>query len=98
MLYNQLRGRRRKVFSADMQVRIKIAAQDEPPTYYYPDAMIACDPAEKGQRWREKPSVLFEITSRSTRRIDEREKLAAYLSISSLAAYVRIAQDLPAVA
>lgn len=98
MLYNRLRGRRCKVFSADMQVRIKTAAQDEAPTYYYPDAMIACDPAEKGKRWRENPSALFEITSRSTRRIDEREKLTAYLDIPSLEAYVRIAQDQPAVA
>ena len=27
--------------------------------YYYPDAMMACDPADSGRGWRERPSALF---------------------------------------
>ena len=98
MLYNRLRGKRCAAFGSDMQVRILSAAPEEASTYYYPDAMIACDPTDKGKRWRERPSALFEITSKSTRRVDEREKLAAYLGIAALQAYVRIAQDRPTVA
>ena len=97
MLYNRLRGRRCEAFGSDMQVKIVPAVSELGPSYYYPDAMIACDPTDTGNRWRERPSALFEITSKSTRRVDEREKRAAYLSIPSLEAYVRILQDQPAV-
>ena len=97
LLFNRLRGKRCAAFGSDMQVRINTAVRDAVPSYYYPDAMIACDPTDKGKRWRERPSALFEITSRSTRRVDEREKLHAYLGIAALQAYVRIAQDQPAV-
>lgn len=97
MLYNRLRSRRCDAFGSDMQVKIAPRISVEESTYYYPDAMIACDPTDKGNRWRERPSALFEITSKSTRRVDEREKLNAYLSIAALRAYVRIAQDQPEV-
>lgn len=98
MLYARLRGKRCAAFSSDMQVRIAASDPNSPSCYYYPDAMIACDPTDKGKRWRERPSALFEITSKSTRRVDEREKLAAYRAIASLQAYVRIVQDGPVVA
>ena len=96
MLYNQLRGRRCKGYVADMKVRLQHPASGR--TYfYYPDAMIACNPADVGQGWREQPAALFEIISESTRQIDEREKRAAYLGLGSLEAYVRIEQDRPEV-
>ena len=92
MLYNRLRGRRCKGYVADMKVRL------QPPSsgrtyFYYPDAMIACNPTDAGRGWREQPAALFEIISESTRQIDEREKRAAYLELGSLEAYVRIEQD-----
>ncbi len=98
MLNVRLRGKRCEPFGSDMQVRISPPNVNEESTYYYPDAMIACDPTDKGNRWRERPSALFEIASKSTRRVDEREKYNAYLGIAALQAYVRIAQDRPAVA
>ncbi len=98
MLHIRLRGRRCEPFGSDMQVRIEPAMPELGPSYYYPDAMIACDPTDVGNRWRERPSALFEILSKSTRRVDEREKRAAYLGIAALKAYVRIAQDRPSVA
>ncbi len=98
MLSVRLRGRRCEPFGSDMQVRIGASDLGSVPAYYYPDAMIACDPTDDSSRWRERPSALFEVISRSTRRIDEREKLAAYLKIATLEAYVRIAQDQPSAA
>ena len=65
--------------------------------FYYPDAMVACNPTDAGHGWREQPAALFEIISESTRQIDEREKRTVYLNLSSLQAYVRIEQDRPEV-
>jgi Uma2 family endonuclease len=88
-LGTRLRGKPCQAFGSDMKVKLR------PPgdTYfYYPDAMIACDPTDSGHGWRERPAVLFEIISEDTRRIDEREKRLAYRQLSSLTAYVRIEQ------
>jgi Uma2 family endonuclease len=95
VLHVRLRGRPCEPFGSDMKVRLY------PPhsaTYfYYPDAMIACDPADSGHGWRERPSALFEIISEDTRRVDEREKRLAYLQLTSLHAYVLIEQSRPEV-
>jgi Uma2 family endonuclease len=42
---------------------------------------------------QESPTVLFEVLSPSTRRVDEGEKLQAYLSIRSLKAYMLIESE-----
>lgn len=94
MLYNRLRGRPCQPFGSDMRVHFQLLGDTY---FYYPDAMIACDPTDSGHGWREQPSVLFEIISDSTRRIDEREKRTAYLQLPSLEAYLRIEQDRPEV-
>ncbi|MBV9127364.1 MAG: Uma2 family endonuclease, partial [Verrucomicrobia bacterium] len=80
--------------SSDMKLRLQ---QPGGTYFYYPDAMISCDPTDAGNGWRERPAALFEIVSDSTRRTDEREKRMAYLGLSSLLAYVRIEQDRPVV-
>ena len=89
-LHRRLRGKSCQPFGSDMKVRLLPL---DSTYYYYPDAMIACDPADSGHGWRERPSALFEIISEDTRRIDEREKRLAYLQLASLQAYVRIEQD-----
>jgi Uma2 family endonuclease len=89
MLYAQLRGKTCQPFGSDMKVRLQSLGDTY---FYYPDAMVACDPADSGHGWRERPAVLFEILSEDTRRLDEREKRFAYLQIPSLQAYVRIEQ------
>jgi Uma2 family endonuclease len=40
--------------------------------------------------------VIVEVLSKSTRRLDEGEKLDAYLSLESLSAYILLEQDLAA--
>ncbi len=94
MLRNQLRSRRCASFGSDMRVRMHRQSPDAV-YFYYPDAMVACNPADVGNGWREQPAALFEIISESTRQIDEREKRSAYLQLPSLEAYVRIEQGRP---
>lgn len=89
-LSNQLRGRKCEAFGSDMRVHFQMQGERY---YYYPDAMIACDPSDSGRPWREQPTVLFEIITEDRRSIDEREKRIAYKQLPSLQAYVRIEQD-----
>lgn len=96
MLYVRLRGKRCRGFGGNMKALLHPQPSGRA-YYYYPDAMIACDPTDAGHGWRERPTVLFEIASESTRQIDEREKRSAYLQLSSLDAYVRIEQGRPEV-
>ena len=92
MLHQRLRGRRCQPFGSDMKLRLQ-PQSDGHVYFYYPDAMIVCDPADSREEgWREKPAALFEIIFGSTRHIDTREKRLAYLQIPSLQAYVRIEQ------
>ncbi len=89
-LGTQLRGKPCQPFGSDMKLRINLFGDFD---FYYPDAMIACDSTDGvGHGWRERPTVLFEIISEETRRIDQREKRLAYLQIASLEAYIRIEQ------
>ena len=96
LLHTRLRGRRCEAFGSDMQVRFRPSfTPDRLPYHYYPDAMVACDPTDRGHRWRERPSAIFEILSESTRHVDEGEKRLVYFQLPSLEAYVRIEQTRP---
>lgn len=94
LLTGHLQGHSCEFFGADMKLKFDVGKLTY---FYYPDGMVSCDPTEEGKNFRERPSVIFEITSESTRSIDEREKLTAYRQLSSLEAYVRIEQLSPEV-
>ena len=87
---SRLRGRQCQAFGSDMKARLSVSGTAY---FYYPDAMIFCGTHGLGPSWCERPSVIFEILSDSTRSIDEREKRMAYLTLPSLDAHVRIEQD-----
>ena len=96
MLHTRLRGCRCEAFGSDMQVRFQPTfTPDKLPYHYYPDALVACDPTDRGHRWLERPAAIFEILSESTRHIDEGEKRLVYFQLPSLEAYVRIEQTHP---
>ena len=61
--------------------------------FYYPDALIACDRSDSATYFRERPTVVFEVLSPDTERIDQREKRFAYSLIPSLKVYIIVAQD-----
>jgi Uma2 family endonuclease len=70
-------------------VKLKAAVD----TFYYPDVMVACGPEPEDLYVESEPCVVVEVVSPSTDTTDRREKLAAYKRMSSLEAYLIVAQD-----
>jgi len=93
-LHRQLRGRPCSVFGSDTKVRIQTSTQTY---FYYPDASVVCTSNAPDEVYQDRPVVLVEVLSLSTRRIDEREKKEAYLGIPTLKAYLLVEQEQAAV-
>ncbi len=93
-LYVRLRGRPCRPFNSDTKIRIHLPGHLR---FYYPDASVICRPNPQTDSFQDEPAVLFEVLSRSTRRIDEGEKKDAYRTIPSLGVYVLIEQETAAV-
>ncbi len=74
-----------RVFQQAMRLRI---ASERAETFLYPDVMLCCDPADDAPLWKERPSLVAEVLSPSTERIDQGEKLLRYQSIPSLREYL----------
>jgi Uma2 family endonuclease len=75
------------VFSADIKVRVEAAD-----AFYYPDVVVSCEQTTLDQVTLHSPIFICEISSRSTRQIDRREKLIAYRQLPSLQHYALIDQ------
>jgi Uma2 family endonuclease len=89
-LRRHLRGKPCRVFSSGLKLFVRMAGQD---IFYYPDVMVACDPSDDHRHYRERPTVLVEVLSESTERVDTREKLATYIALPSVQEYLIVAQD-----
>lgn len=92
-LVGSLRGKRCRAFTPDMKIRLKFPTHFR---FYYPDATVVCDrdpPSEEA--FIDNPVVVFEVLSRSTRRLDQGEKMDAYLSMHSLSVYALVEQEVP---
>ena len=92
-LGNQLEDGRCEVFSNDMRVLVP-----ECDKYYYPDVVAVCGEPEFEDTDFDNllnPTLIIEVLSDSTERIDRREKRDCYRTLPSLQTYVLIAQDAP---
>jgi Uma2 family endonuclease len=88
LLGNALSGGPCVVLPSDMKVRTPSTR------VYYPDASVVCGPPsfhDAGEDVLLNPSVIVEVLSDSTERIDRGEKLAAYVLLPSLTDYVLVA-------
>jgi Uma2 family endonuclease len=74
-------------FSGDIKVRVSSKV------YYYPDVLVSCEDAPENPYFRNKPILIVEVTSPSTKHIDRREKLLFYLQMKSLREYVIVDQN-----
>ena len=88
---NQLQDRPCEPHNSDTKIRIRLPSQTR---FYYPDVSVVCESNDRGESFQDKPVVIVEVLSRSTRRIDLGEKKDAYLTIPSLQAYLIVEQEL----
>ena len=93
-LWSRLRGQRCQPYNSDTKVRVRLPHHVR---FYYPDASVVCRPNSDEQTYQDEPTVLIEVLSRTTRRVDEGEKREAYLAIPSLTLYLLVEQEVPAV-
>ena len=94
LLHARLRGKPCSAFNSDTKVRVRRAAGD---SLYYPDASVVCQPNSQDVSYQERPVVVFEVISESTRRTDEGEKKEDYLSLTSLQVYALVEQSSAAI-
>lgn len=88
-LGNQLEGKPCEAFTSDLRVRIRLKNAE---FYYYPDVLVDCSGNADTTLYADQPTVIFEIMSPETERVDRHEKLSYYQTIPSLQAYVLVDQ------
>lgn len=81
---NHLKGKPCDAFQSDFKVKVGTK-------YFYPDVVVRCD--KDDDYYTQKPVIIVEVLSDSTRRRDEITKLRAYQTIPSLMEYVLVSQD-----
>jgi len=85
-LHTHLQNSSCEPFSSDVKVKVGR-------NFFYPDAMVVCEDEIDHDYYTETPTVIVEVLSKSTRRMDETIKRKAYQSISTLQEYLLIEQD-----
>ncbi len=85
-LHLHLRNQRCEPFGSDVKVKVG----DD---FFYPDAMVVCDDVSENSYYTESPTILVEVLSPSTRRLDQTLKRSRYQTIPSLQELVLIEQD-----
>ncbi len=84
-LHLHLKGTSCRAFKGDMKLKAAIQRRE---VAYYPDIIVACDPADRHPYFKERPKVLVEIMS--DYKADNVEKLFVYQQIPSLEEYLVI--------
>ena len=80
-----LKGKPCRPYISDMKV--KIASN-----YFYPDVLVDCSDVDG--YFTETPTLIVEVLSKSTRRMDETTKRMLYLQIPTLQEYILVEQDI----
>lgn len=86
ILGNHLQDGPCATFSSDLKIK---AATN----FFYPDVMVVCADENGDEYYTEKPSIIVEVLSKASRRMDKSTKLAAYKALPSLQEYLLIEQD-----
>lgn len=86
LLGNHLQNGPCATFSSDLKVK---AGHN----FFYPGVMVVCDDENGNDYYTDRPTIIVEVLSKATRRIDKTVKLAAYRGLPSLQEYVLIETD-----
>ena len=86
LLVTHLRNSTCDTFANDIKVRVRQNV------YYYPDILVSCEENPENQYFRNNPTLIIEIISKLTARVDRTEKVFLYQQIPSLQEYVVIDQ------
>lgn len=86
LLAAHLRNSPCDTFSNDIKVRVRNNV------YYYPDILVSFEENPESPYFRNNPTLIIEIVSKSTARVDRTEKVFLYQQIPSLQEYVVIDQ------
>jgi Uma2 family endonuclease len=82
-----LKGKPCQPYIADMKVK---AGEN----YFYPDVLVECSGLPDESVFTDRPVLIVEVLSRSTRRMDEVIKRSAYRRIDTLQEFVLVEQDI----
>jgi len=82
-----LKGKPCLPFTSDMKVKTERK-------YFYPDVLVDCSEGKGSDTFTESPSIIVEVLSKSTRKMDETTKKLTYTTIPTLQEYVLIEQDI----
>ena len=77
-LGSRLRGTACRVFNSDTKIRIRLPDHTR---FYYPDVSVVCEQNPQDEVFQDRPVIVVEILSESTRRTDLGEKAAAYQAV-----------------
>ncbi|MBH1970479.1 Uma2 family endonuclease [Moraxellaceae bacterium AER2_44_116] len=83
---NHLEGKPCQPYVSDMKVKTGSK-------YFYPDVLVDCSNLPDDSHFTESPTLIVEVLSKSTRRMDETTKRIAYQQIATLQEYILIEQD-----
>ena len=87
-IHGHLRGKGCRTFKSDMKVHAEVIGSD---IFYYPDVMVACDPADNDPYFVRNPKLIIEVLSDNALR-DRVEKFLVYQRIPSLEENVIVSQ------
>jgi Uma2 family endonuclease len=90
---SQLAGKPCFPTGSDFKLLVPLGGGEE--AFYYPDGMIICVPVPGEALFTDSPSVILEVLSPNTRRIDEVQKFRDYVTIPTLGTYILAETDSP---
>jgi Uma2 family endonuclease len=91
LLWLSLKGKPCRVFKSDLKLRVRHLGNTY---FYYPDLMIACDPDDReSPLFKDRPLVLIEVISPSSKDRDTETKVFVYMSIPSLRSYLIVSHE-----
>ena len=86
-LHARLRGKPCRPCNSGTKVRLRLRDGQR---FYYPDLQVTCQPNGPDETFQDRPVVVLEVISESTRRADEGEKRDGYLTLPSLDVYLLV--------